>query len=112
MLSKINISNLDNSVASSSIYSDACQNSMELEEYNRRIDNMEKLQSKSIKANDNDKNFKNSNIYNSTSEIFESFSQEQNEIKNLKIEKNKECKNIYENQKDNKNYIFLIEKME
>ena len=110
MLSKINISNLDNSVASSSIYSDACQNSMELEEYNRRIDNMEKLQSKSIKANDNDKNFKNSNIYNSTSEIFESFSQEQNEIKNLKIEKNKECKNIYENQKDNKNYIFFNRK--
>ena len=110
MLSKINISNLDNSVASSSIYSDACQNSMELEEYNRRIDNMEKFQSKSIKANDNDKNFKNSNIYNSTSEIFESFSQEQNEIKNLKIEKNKECKNIYENQKDNKNYIFFNRK--
>ena len=110
MLSKINISNLDNSVASSSIYSDACQNSMELEEYNRRIDNMEKLQSKSIKANDNDKNFKNSNIYNSTSEIFESFSQEQNEIKNLMIEKNKECKNIYENQKDNKNYIFFNRK--
>lgn len=110
MLSKINISNLDNSVASSSIYSDACQNSMELEEYNRRIDNMEKLQSKSIKANDNDKNFKNSKIYNSTSEIFESFSQEQNEINNLMIEKNKECKNIYENQKDNKNYIFFNRK--
>ena len=110
MLSKINISNLDNSVASSSIYSDACQNSMELEEYNRRIDNMEKFQSKSIKANDNDKNFKNSKIYNSTSEIFESFSQEQNEINNLMIEKNKECKNIYENQKDNKNYIFFNRK--
>ena len=110
MLSKINISNLDNSVASSSIYSDACQNSMELEEYNRRIDNMEKLQSKSIKANDNDKNFKNSKIYNSTSEIFESFSQEQNEINNLMIEKNKEFKNIYENQKDNKNYIFFNRK--
>ena len=126
MLSQINISNLDNSISNTSIYSDACQNSMELEELYQKKNNLKKTESNNNDNNDNEKQSSNkkskeneneneninpyvnklSNL--SKSEMYESFDEEQINIGNKNKDKKEDNRNIYENQNvinNNINYL-------
>ena len=113
MLSKINISNLDNSVTESevSIYSDACQNTMELEEHYKK---MNELKSHEIKNNKKEKE-NNSSINNINNNKIKNYYQ--NDISRLSMsEAYESCEednsNIKEKEQNNVNNNKFIEKKE
>ena len=122
MLSQINISNLDNSISNTSVYSDAFQNSIELEEHFlkksglnnvelKNQNNEEKLNNDIQKNNISNKKDNNNNLSNSVnSELFESFSEV---ASNLDIKNNikEENKNIYESESKKNNKKILNEKI-
>ena len=128
MLSKINISNLDNSknsITNSSIYSDACENSIELEEHCRKMNALKYLKEnkksteKILLNNLNEKksfhSFTNNKTHISKTDIYQSFSEESSQIDNDGIKKGD--KNIYEganniNINKSNNKYFNREKIE
>jgi len=76
MLQNINISNLDNSVSQTSYYSDAYENSVQLEEHFQKINNQNQTPSphknnndNNISNNNNNKNNNDNNIYSNTNFI-------------------------------------------
>ena len=122
MLSKINISNLDNSISKTSIYSDAFENPTELEEHYRKM-NANKVEN----LNDNKSDYKNENIYSnnnnikkndvdnnkndlscsSMNEVYESVIEEKSQLENENFENINEDEKNVESQKNVINLRYL-----
>ena len=108
MLSNINISNLENSVTNSSIYSDACENSIQLEQLYEKKHEFE-FDNKNIK-NINDKN--NDIINNNKSENIKLLNKFRNidDLKDIKINENFNLRNLDELKKKNINNRYIVNK--
>ena len=108
MLSNINISNLENSVTDSSVYSDACENSIQLEQLYEKKHEFE-FDNKNIK-NINDKN--NDIIINNKSEDIKLLNKFGNidDLKDIKINENFNLRNLDELKKKNINNRYIVNK--
>ena len=120
MLSKINISNLENSISNSSIYSDACQNTIELEEHYQKMNTLKNMQekikisNKKEEQNNNDFNennivinaYKNNSSRHSMSEIYESFTEEKSQMDKISnINEENKSKNKKIKERNSINYL-------
>lgn len=110
MLQNINISNLDNSISQTSYYSDAFENSVQLEEHYQKINSQNQAQTQTPNKNNNDNNNSN-NVNNIDKNIYSNSNFVENNIENKNKSSSDDSSNseVYESVIDEQSHLENID---